>query len=417
MYIKRKIFSKLVDHLDKQEITMLVGPRQVGKTTLMLKLKRYLEEKGEKTLFLSLDFPEDRVHFASQIEFLKFLEFELGNQRSFVFIDEIQRLTDAGVFLKGIYDRDLAYKFIVSGSGSLELKERIHESLSGRKLIFEISPIDFEEFINYKTNYQFENSLEKFFEIKEDESEALLKEYLFFGGYPKVVSEKTTELKRAYIREIFHSYLEKDIKDLLNIEKTEKFSLLVEFLAAYIGRVINKTHLSQQLGLSLPTLDRYLWYLEKTFIIDKLRPFYTNPKKEIVKQPIYYFTDMGLRNFVYNQWAGFDDYDGFVFQNFVFNMLKRNNLDIRINFWRSKDKAEVDFILKMGRDVYPIEVKNQKLKKIPSLRGLRSFIRQYQPRYAFVVNRNLEEKIRLDKTTLLILPYYRLFQIKRFLKS
>src|SRR3989338_6683147 len=152
--IKRDIFRDLLEHLEKKEISLLVGPRQVGKTTLMNLLKKHLDKNGKRTLFLSLEFEAEKKYFTSKNELLAKLKLEFGNDRGYVFIDEIQRKEDAGLFLKGIYDYELPHKFIVSGSGSLELKEKIHESLAGRKRVFELKTLSFEEFVNFKTKYK-----------------------------------------------------------------------------------------------------------------------------------------------------------------------------------------------------------------------------------------------------------------------
>ena len=118
--IKRSIYPLLLHHLSKKEISLITGPRQSGKTTLMLWLKADLDQKGEPTLFLNFDVEWDRPHLESQAALIRKLELELGKKGGFVFIDEIQRKEDAGLFLKGLYDLKLPYKFVVSGSGSLE---------------------------------------------------------------------------------------------------------------------------------------------------------------------------------------------------------------------------------------------------------------------------------------------------------
>jgi len=153
--ISRKLFSELKSHLLKKEISFIIGPRQAGKTTLMLLLNDYLMKKGERTVFLNLDIEADKQFFTSQANLIKKIKLEIGEKRGFVFIDEIQRKEDAGIFLKGIYDMNLPYKFIVSGSGSVELKEKIHESLVGRKRIFELNTLSFAEFVNFKTGYKY----------------------------------------------------------------------------------------------------------------------------------------------------------------------------------------------------------------------------------------------------------------------
>ncbi|WP_198018170.1 AAA family ATPase [Hippea jasoniae] len=164
--IKRKLIREIRDHLNKKEITLIVGARQVGKTTLMLFLEKELKQRGKKTLYLNLDREVDKKYFTSQENLINKIRLEIGNQKGFVFIDEIQRKENAGLFLKGVFDYNLPYKFIISGSGSLELKEKIHESLIGRKRTFELNPVSFEEFINFKTHYRYENNLKDFFSIE-----------------------------------------------------------------------------------------------------------------------------------------------------------------------------------------------------------------------------------------------------------
>ncbi len=148
------LFQDLKSHLFKKEMSFIIGPRQAGKTFLMLLLKEYLEKKGGNVIFLSLDFESDKQFFVSQNKLIKKIQLEIGKNKGYVFIDEIQRKENAGIFLKGIYDMNLPYKFIISGSGSLELKEKIYESLVSRKRIFELNVLSFEEFVNFKTNYK-----------------------------------------------------------------------------------------------------------------------------------------------------------------------------------------------------------------------------------------------------------------------
>ncbi|MBB6062762.1 putative AAA+ superfamily ATPase [Thermosipho japonicus] len=131
--IKRELLKEIKEHLNKPEITVITGPRQSGKTTLMKIIENELISSGEKTLFLNLDIEEEMKYFKSQADLLKKIELEIGDSKGYVFIDEIQRKENAGLFLKGIYDMNLPYKFIVSGSGSIELKEKIQESLLEEK--------------------------------------------------------------------------------------------------------------------------------------------------------------------------------------------------------------------------------------------------------------------------------------------
>ena len=242
-FIKRDIFEDLKKHLSKKEITLIAGPRQAGKTTLMMMLKKHLELSSKKTVFLSFDFENDQKKFSSQNSLVEKLKLEFGNNEGYVFIDEIQRKEDAGVFLKGIYDMALPYKFIISGSGSVELKEKIHESLAGRKTMFEIFPVSFKEFVNFKTEYKYSDRLDNYFAVENKKTVELLAEYLNFGGYPRVVTEDTLEEKTRIISEIYSSYMEKDIAYLLKIEKLDAFSSLVNVLAGQTGKMVNYSEL------------------------------------------------------------------------------------------------------------------------------------------------------------------------------
>jgi hypothetical protein len=392
MLIKRSIYPKLLSHLKNEEITLLVGPRQAGKTTLMMALIDELKEKKQKYLYLNLDIEKDRYFFTSQGKLIEKIKIEIGNGRGFIFIDEIQRKEDAGLFLKGISDMKLPYKFIVTGSGSVELKEKIYESLAGRKRIFEIYPLTFYEFADYKTDYLYSKDLEAFLNIDPNTRKKLLEEYLMFGGYPKVVLGETAEDKRHSLEDIYRSFVEKDIQILLKIEKSESLTDLLKIIGSQNGRLINYTEISNTLNLSLPTVKNYLWYLEKTYILEKSIPFFKNVRKEITKSPIYYFCDLGLRNYLLN----INDFDsildkGFLFQNFVFNELRRvtSGKTVLRRFWRTKEGAEVDIVLDTLPNAIPIEVKYSEMK-VKTTRSLTSFVKKFNAKKSYVITSDLK---------------------------
>ena len=409
MFIKRTIYDYIFDHLSAKEITLITGPRQAGKTTIMESLKSELDKKGEKTLFLSLDFEKDAPYFKSQISLVDKINLETGGKdRIFVFIDEIQRKENAGLFLKGIYDMHVPHKFIVSGSGSLELKEKIHESLAGRKQIFEVNTLSFKEFVNFKTDYKYADRLSDYFKIEKGTAKKLLLEYLNYGGYPRVAIEETFAKKTSIINEIFQSYIEKDISYLLNVEKIDAFKNLIRILASQSGKLININELSATLGISVPTVKNYISYAEKTFIIRLVTPFYRNIRSEITKSPAVYFNDIGLRNFSIGQFGNIDyfDYAGFIFQNFVFNALydKFKYGNSSVHFWRSKDGGEVDFIIDKGNEIIPAEVKASELKKPVITRSLRSFIEKYNPKEAWIINLSFNFETTYKNTKIKFMP-------------
>jgi predicted AAA+ superfamily ATPase len=410
-YIRRRLITALAGHLDHPEITMLVGPRQSGKTTILKQLDAELRTAGRKTLWLNLDFEDDFHHVSSQGAFLQKIRLELGKSSGVVFIDEIQRKENAGLFLKGLYDQGLPWKLVVSGSGSIELKEKISESLAGRKRMFELSTVSFGEFSDFSTGYRYKDRLNEFFRTEPAKTDQLFREYLMYGGYPRVILADTHQEKLATINEIFRSYLEKDIVYLLRVEKSDSFSNLVRLLASQSGKMVSYSELSATLGLSLATVKTYLWYLEKTFIVRKVTPWFTNIRKEITKSPVYYFCDIGLRNFSSGSFGALSDSEaGFAFQTMIHAMLRERFplADTMIHYWRTKDKAEVDFVIRRGNVVTPLEVKYSDMKKLEIQRSFRGFLERYHPEYGYVVNKSLTDEALVGETRVRCLPYWEL---------
>ena len=403
--INRTIKQSIIDSFKLKEITVLIGARQVGKTTVLKEIISTLDN----SIYFNLDIESDNAHLTSQQELLQKIQLEFGNKRAYIFIDEIQQKENAGRFLKGLYDMDLPYKFIVTGSGSIELKEKINEALTGRKHLIKMSPVTFSEFVNYKTNYKYIKRLKQYFEVEKEQTELFLKEYLAFGGYPAIVTAETAKRKKEIMNEVFRSYITKDISFLLNVKFPDKFVKLIQLLAVQSGSVLNYSQLAQDTGLSVETLKTYLWYAEQTFIVSIVKPYFTNAKKEITKSPNIYFNDLGMLNFSKSNF-GINQTDGMLFQNFIYLLLKQKyekGLD-KINFWRTKDKAEVDFVVQSETGVIPIEVKYSKLRKTTVSRSFRSFLKKYLPQTAYIVNLSLDTEIEIENTNVKFIPYWQL---------
>jgi len=288
-----------------------------------------------------------------------------------------------GFFLKGLYDYLSPYKFIVTGSGSLELKQNIVEPLTGRKKTFPLYPLSFEEFFKFKTGKEIDE-FNLFCQVNKNEGERILDEYLTFGGYPKVVLAKTALKKREVLEEIYTSYLEKDLS----------YQYLLKYLAGETGSLLKKAEISRNLGLNIKTLNRYLFLLEKTFVIFLVRPFFRNPTKELTKTPKSYFIDLGLRNFILGNFSSiFQREDkGKVFENFVFRQILEKKPVFGVWFWRTETGAEVDFVLLQKGSLLPIEVKATKEKFGIVGKNLLSFLEKYHLSKALIVHWG-EEKI------------------------
>jgi len=398
--VKRAIFFELAKHLDEKEATVLLGPRQVGKTTLMNELKKYLQESKNipesRIFFFNLDILGDREMFESQERFIAFLRERSRDDFIYVFIDEAQRIKEAGIFIKGIYDMGLPLKIILSGSSSLEIKDKIGEPMTGRKKVFAISPFSFKEFLEYKERGFWEN-ISKSSILTADEKYKIgsyLSEYIVFGGYPRVATEKNETRKKELLEEIYSSYIEKDIAGFLKIKEPLVFSNLIKLLAVQNGQLCNVNHISKELNINQRTVKKYLFYLEQTFVVKKLPPFFSNAKKEIVKMPKIYFLDTGLRNLLVSDFSELKkrNDDGALLENFVLNELSRAvGAAEMINYWRNKSGTEVEFIVRKGAEIIPMEIK-MKIKGFKIGNGLKSFKELYKAKAAFTLFGEGEEK-------------------------
>lgn len=409
--IRRNIQHIIEDSLKHKEITMLIGARQVGKTTILNKVIDDLKRSGQQVLFLNLDIEADAKHFESQQQLLSRIQIEFGNNPGYVFIDEIQQKIDAGRFLKGIYDMNTPYKFVVTGSGSLELKEKIGESLMGRKHLIDMHTVSFAEFLDYKTKYKYSNRLDKYCALEAVQVQLYLDEYMNFGSYPKVITTDGSDAKREVMNEIYHSYITKDISYLIGVRSTNKFTKLFKLLAVQSGNILNYSQLANDCQLNVDTLKNYLWYAQQTFIIKEVPPYFSNAKKEITKSPSIYFNDLGMCNFGRDTYGlNANNNDGFIFQNFIFQLLRdKYTIGVNpINFWRSKDKAEVDFVIHDSGNTIPIEVKYSQLQKATVSRSYRSYLNRYSPKVGYIINLSLDTEITINDTTVRFIPFWKM---------
>jgi uncharacterized protein len=406
--INRVILQDILKWLNEKEIIVLLGARQAGKTTIIFQMinkilsgDTSLKKDNFELYYFNLDFPDDKKLLSEDY----ILSLAKGNQKKkIIFIDEMQRKENAGIFLKYLYDANLNIKLIVSGSSALELKSKVTEALTGRKIVFSINPFNISEIKDFLIKTKKDNFSDKTFASSHNESyrEKLFKKafdvYTKYGGYPSIATTVDNKKKILRLKEIFTSYMEKDIKNFLEIKNENAFRNLINILSASIGSLINMSEISNTLSIHQVTLDNYFYYLEQTFIIDRVRPFFKNVRREIVKSPKVFFYDIGFRNFAINNFNKLDirEDKGFTLENFVYLILKEKvGLISRINFWRTKAGAEVDFIIFKELKPIPVEAKAKYFKKAAITPSLRSFINTYNPDIAFVINLNLNEDIKL----------------------
>lgn len=428
-FFYRNLLEQLKKWISRKEIYAIKGPRQSGKTTLLRILKDYLiGEKGvslENIVFLTLEDREVLEKFSrNPKEFVRSLVLHKQNEQFYFLIDEFQYLQDGGQKLKLLYDLFENIKFIITGSSSLELTGKTAKFLVGRMFSFYLYQLSFEEFISVKSSqlnnvYQENSRLIKEFILEgkdfacpeEDifggDFERYFEEYSLFGGYPEVIKTDDIETKRLILKNIYDTYVSKDIIELLKITDISKFRTILELLANQIGCLINYNSLTTDSQSYFNQIKHYLSVLEETFIIGLLRPFFTNKTTELKKNPKAYFIDPGLRNYLLNNFNEFSlrPDKGEIVENIVFTQLKIKELN-PLKYWRTLSKAEVDFIIEIGGELVPIEVKYSYFKRPQITRSFRNFILQYQPQKAIVLTKNFWGNLNFEKTIIKFIPVW-----------
>lgn len=412
-YIERNIFPELAKHLEKKEITVMIGPRQAGKTVLLELLKNHLLEKKktkEENIFVfNLDIFKDYERVNDQTDFIEFLKQKAEKSRLYVLIDEAQRIPEAGRFFKGIHDAKLNVKFILTGSSSLEIRSKFVESMAGRKRIFYIYPFSFHEYAKSK-NPELAKAIlrpEKLLNFQRKELLKVYEESLIFGGYPQVATTSEKKEKSEILEEIMTSYMEKDIRGFLEIKNLIGFHTLIKLLAGQIGQLVNIQELSIQARIDRETVERYLYILEQTFILGKLLPYHRNSRTEIVKMPKCYFLDNGLRNSVISQLQEIKNRIdiGLLLENSIYKELLLHEKKHRLHFWRTKNGLEMDFVVEKENKIIPIEVK-WRVPKGRISRSFRSFLSQFKPKYGIIVNMEYRGKEKINQTEVIFIHPY-----------
>ena len=414
---KRTIYQKIVDNLPKRHIIVLVGARQVGKTTLMRMINNHIKNiYNQPTLFFDAERDNIREDFKTYESAIRFLSLKglSPKSRCFLFIDEFQKIAGITPILKSLYDHNPNIKCIISGSSSLELRGKLDESMAGRKRVFEIFPLEFKEYLNFIQSKE----QEAFIKISFHDATSSLFNYfvsefetfVLFGGYPNIVLSPDKNEKLEELAEIYRSYIEKDIVNYLRVENTEAYNKLLSLLSIQIGSQCNINTLTKALGIARDTTQKYLYYQEKTYQIYLLKAFHSNKIKEIIKMSKVYCLDTGLRNFAiknFNEFLLREDL-GHLIENAVFlEMLKNKDILQNIYYWRTKNQTEVDFIIESNGTYFPVEVKYSKGAQIKIPSNIKTFFTHYpKSSLGFVITKNYFTKMSLENRDVFFVPAF-----------
>jgi uncharacterized protein len=350
----------------KGKVIVLIGPRQVGKTTLIHTLLKNKE-------YLFLDGDDDSVSERLSTANTENLRSIIGNYK-YVFIDEVQRIPNIGLKLKIIVDQIKNVQVIVSGSSAFEINNTTQEPLTGRKFEYQMFPISWTEF---EKGVGF---------IKADQQ---LELRLLFGMYPDVINNFGNEYE--ILKNLVSSYLYKDILALAGIRKSDVLQKILQALALQVGSEVSYNEIAQLVGVDKNTVNNYIDLLEKSFVIFRLTSYRKNIRNEIKANKKIYFYDNGVRNMVIGNFNNLDlrQDKGALWENFIIaermKHLSYTQSLARPFFWRTTTQQEIDYIETNADAMAAFEFKwsNTKKAKLP-----KSFVEAYNPSFLVVNKEN-----------------------------
>lgn len=340
--IERDLKAVLDSKIGKGKVLLLIGPRQVGKTTLLKNILTSISSE-KKVQFWNCD-ESDVRQFLSEANSAKLKSF-VGNS-DFIVIDEAQRVKDIGLTIKLLHDSFPNVQLAVTGSSSLDLSNSINEPLTGRKFEYNLFPFSTNELVNHTSML---------------EEMRLLKNRLVYGFYPDVVNNPGEE--KEILTNIVNSYLYKDVFEFQDIRKSSVIEKLVQALALQVGSEVSFNELGNLLGIDTVTVQRYVDLLEKAYVIFHIRSFSRNVRNELKKSIKIYFYDNGVRNSVISNFSPVELRSdiGALWENFLISERIKNNAyhnkHAKYYFWRTTQKQEIDFIEEVDQNLFAYEFK------------------------------------------------------------
>ena len=355
MYLKRQAEEALRQALASGKVTLVLGARQVGKTTLVEQVLQ-----GEDARFLNFDVEIDKARFLAAASLAPDEALRMLGAPKVLVLDEAQRLPATARIVKGWYDAKVPTRLLLLGSSSLDLLDQSAESLTGRNRKLVLPPLLFAEALQSQEWCEAVLTRPAGREPFAAPLRAFLLQRLAFGSYPEVVLSADP---RRLLRELSSDYLWKDILQTGLVKTPDLIRRLLLLLAHQAGSEVSVNELATQLQMGRPTVERYLDLFERTFVIFRLPAFSTNPRKEISKNQKVFFWDTGIRNALLNTFAA-DELRpdiGVVWENWVIAEIAKRNVLLgspgELFFWRSRSQAEVDLVVKAESGLRAFEIK------------------------------------------------------------
>lgn len=354
MFVSREIYNELIEACNTFPVVTITGPRQSGKTTL---LKNVFPDKK----YVSLEDPDIRQLAASDPRSF------LNQSDTGLIIDEIQRVPELVSYIQGIVDQlQIPGYYILSGSQQFELSQAISQSLAGRTAILRLLPFSVQE-------------------IQVVSANSTVDEILYKGFYPRVYNQPLVNPTRYY-SSYLETYIERDLRQLINVKDLRQFELFLRLCAGRVGQVFVASNLANAVGVSVPTIQSWLSILEASYVVYLLQPFYANINKRLTKSPKLYFYDVGLAAFL----SGINEpyqlftspLKGPLFENLVVMEMLKSKYNrfkpYQLYHYRDSNNNEVDLILDYSTHLDAIEIKSSQTFDKSFLKGL-NYIRELLP--------------------------------------
>jgi len=392
--LNRAVTAKFIQQLDGSYIQVLTGARRTGKTILIHQcVDHLLRQKAlspKNIFYLNFDDLELRSELKSNPHLLLDIitlfsgkPLEEHAAPVYLFLDEVQKFPVYFDQLKLYYDTFRPkLRLMLSGSAALEIGSRTAETFAGRIQQTRLFPFSAKEvFQNHFPEWPLPSVLTELLENRFEEATwrqlqthllpsaprfgAILRQMLASGLLPQAYLSENAEQQLAYLRDYRITYLEKDIRSLAQVGNLEEFGRLLNLLILQMGNLLNKTSLSNDLGIAQNTVRKYISILEQTFLLELIEPYTGHPRKNLVKSPKIFFFDVGFFGLVSgltnDQLQAASGKIGAVFENLCFNEIRKVTSLLpqspQMHFWRTVDGAEVDFVIETDKLLLPIEVK------------------------------------------------------------